>query len=580
MHFGHSHSHHHHHDHDHASHKNDLNFSWRQIIPSRRISSRVAFSALVTLLPPLFLRTHKLFSTRIAKTDVAAFIATSMALAFSQNMKKQVQVLITSAKRLRDGVVKHTSSMGDENVMKPHLYKRQLSESKQADKVTYLGVIVNLLLSIGKGVIGITCNSAALVADAGHSLSDLFSDFITLVAVRIGRLPPDDDHPYGHGKFESIGSLFLALTLLATGVSMGAVCNRRLIELLSVQFNPVSNAASMAQLIPEIPTYPCLIMAFLSISSKEWLYRITKEVGEKIHSQVVIANAWHHRSDAYSSVLALLSIGLAMTFPSLIAIDSAAGLLVSGMIGMTGFEILVESIKELTDTSNEALVQRIRTLIEKEEVKNLGEQKNISTGDVINIERVRSRQVGSLALVDVEVATADGLSSSATRAIEDRIKWRIMEEEGKGGRNEGEGGGTVFDAEVHAISSGTKNCPLLLSKAIHNHHDHDHSHAEDGSEKILSASMVEEDTRSLLKSHPKVYSVEGVTVHYHDTLLIDVDAQIRVEDPESTTVQNAHLLAEELRKKLEQNDNIHKAKIFLDLNTKTSELNPFAVMSP
>ena len=94
-------------------------------------------------------------------------------------------------------------------------------------------------------------------------------------------------------------------------------------------------------------------------------------VGERLNSQVVIANAWHHRTDAYSSVLALISIGMAMAFPSLIAADSAAGLLVAGMICMTGFEILGESIKQLTDTNNEELVKRIHKLIEKEEVRDI-----------------------------------------------------------------------------------------------------------------------------------------------------------------------------------------------------------------
>lgn len=234
-----------------------------------------------------------------------------------------------------------------------HSHHAPLPQSKQADRVTYTGAAVNLFLSVGKGAVGVSCNSAALVADAGHSLSDLFSDFITLVAVRMGR------HPNGHGKFESIGSLCLALILLTTGLSMGTIFNRRLIEMLSIQFNSQSTA-NMAQLMPEIPTYPCLIMALVSILSKEWLYRITRKVGEKINSQVVIANAWHHRSDAYSSIVALFSVGIAMTFPSLIIVDSAAGLIAAGMIGMTGFEILVESIKELGFSGNKKWVERIR----------------------------------------------------------------------------------------------------------------------------------------------------------------------------------------------------------------------------
>ena len=94
---------------------------------------------------------------------------------------------------------------------------KEQKEHTAADRVTVLGVVVNLLLSSGKFFVGLTCHSSALLADAGHSLSDLFSDFVTLYSVQLARLPPDDDHPYGHGKFEAIGSLFLALTLIGTG---------------------------------------------------------------------------------------------------------------------------------------------------------------------------------------------------------------------------------------------------------------------------------------------------------------------------------------------------------------------------
>lgn len=150
-----------------------------------------------------------------------------------------------------------------------------------------------------------------------------------------------------------------------------------------------------------------------------------------------------------------------MTSSSLIAADSAMGLVVAGMISITGFEIMNESIKQLTDTNNEELVSRMHTLIEKEEI---GNPKMI--GDVIDINQVHARQVGSAALVDVKITTAEGLSTSATRAIEDQIKWRILEEEGRGS---GESVGIVLDAEVHATTHGTKSCPLLFASIVMNH---------------------------------------------------------------------------------------------------------------
>jgi cation diffusion facilitator family transporter len=395
-----------------------------------------------------------------------------------------------------------------------------------ADKVTFLGVIINLLLSGGKVVAGVLCHSSALVADAGHSLSDLFSDFVTLWAVQVARLPPDDDHPYGHGKFESIGSLFLSLTLLGTGLSVGLSSYMKFIQVIAMQrANGIGAAASLI----ELPTWPALIVAFMSIVSKEWLYRITRRVGEELNSQVVIANAWHHRSDAYSSVLALISIGLAMASPSFLSADPLAGMLVAGMIAMTGAEIMGESMKQLTDAvTDEELVQSVE---------------NISRDDpdVKEVKRVRARQVGSKALVDVEVETPPDLSASAMRAIEERLRVRILADVDG-----------VLDAGVRATGEDVVFCPLLTAVEDTNL---DHQ---------ISATSVEETARATLEAHPDVVSVEGVTVHYQDTVLVRVDANICVVA--TKTVSEANTLAATLRQILEEGDNIDQANIYLDLN--------------
>lgn len=261
----------------------------------------------------------------------------------------------------------------------------------------------------------------------------------------------------GHGKFEAIGSLFLACMLFGTGLSVGAMSNAKLLQIISSQGNPA--AASMVKM----PTFPALIMAGLSIVSKEWLYRITARVGQKLNSQVVIANAWHHRSDAYSSILSLASIGLAMSVPGMVAADSAAGLLVAGMICMTGAEIMGEAVKQLTDTSDEALVERVKLLA-------MGQK------DVLDIKRIRARWMGSSALVDVAVTTPDDLSSSAVRAVEENVKAKIMEKESM-----------ILDADVHATTTAVV-CPLL--------------NASESDRK--SAHELEDDARTLLMSHSEV----------------------------------------------------------------------------
>jgi cation diffusion facilitator family transporter len=338
--------------------------------------------------------------------------------------------------------------------------------------------------------------------------------------VQIGRLPPDDDHPYGHGKFEAIGSLFLALTLLGTGLSVGAVSNKKLIEIISIQRS--AGIHGLTALALQIPTFPALFMAAVSILSKEWLYRITRNVGEELNSQVVIANAWHHRSDAYSSVLALISIGMAMYIPGFLAADAAAGILVAGMICMTGAEILGESIKQLTDTSNPGLVEKVTAIATQQQ-------------DVSSVNRVRARQVGSSSIIDVSVSMPEDLASSAARAIEEELKAKILQQDG------------VVDVLVRATSPGVV-CPLLEATNVR-----------------PTASEVERLVREeILLKHPQVTSVEGVTVHYQDTLLVNVDVDIRVDG--QVTMVRAKNMANDIRNSLESADQIHKANIFLDLN--------------
>jgi len=537
MHMGHNHSHHRHHSHDAPAKKRPVPKGWRGklLLLSGRPTVRVLFAAVITLLPPLLkrLRSPDAFSPRsvVGRTDLGAFLLMSGILAIFDSIRDEAKALISKGKSWRVSMSKHSMPLSMDYFFR---------NDNAADRVTFLGVIVNLLLSGGKFVVGVGCHSSALIADAGHSLSDLFSDFVTLWAVQVARLPPDDDHPYGHGKFESVGSLFLSLTLLGTGLSVGVSSYMKFLRVINMQRS--AGIAAAAALV-DIPTWPALVMAGMSIASKEWLYRITRRVGEKVNSQVVIANAWHHRSDAYSSVLALISIGLAMAVPGFLAADPAAGMLVAGMIAMTGAEIMGESVKQLTDAvTDEGLVRDVEAIASDD-------------ADIRSVGRVRARQVGSSALVDVEVEVAPDLSASCMRAIEERLRVRIA--------SEVEG---VLDVEVRATGEDVVFCPLLT--AIH---DEDHSDAEHHHR--LSATEVEEEARGLLDAHPEVRSVEGVTVHYQDTVKVRVDANICV-DPKAT-VSQANKLAATLRENLEGSEDIDQANIFLDLNADTAEAENF-----
>ena len=136
------------------------------------------------------------------------------------------------------------------------------------------------------------------------------------------------------------------------------MANKELLKIWSASRSATEGVAAIT-----VPRPPALLMAGISIISKEWLYRITKRVGDKLNSQVVIANAWHHRSDAYSSVLALLSIGLAIAVPGMVAADALAGILVAGMIGMTGIDILSESVQQLSDTTSAEWIQKVEKIV-------------------------------------------------------------------------------------------------------------------------------------------------------------------------------------------------------------------------
>ena len=229
---------------------------------------------------------------------------------------------VKGVQKLKDGVVKHSSfqSSSSSSSSKPSRTVTTAMmagmNTDEADRVTWMGVIINLLLSIAKLVVGVGQNSSVLIADAGHSLSDLISDFITLWSVNVARLPPDDDHRTAITNLKPSVSLFLSLTLIMTGISVGLHSQKQLLSILKsggeVRWTDGARSGYLLQRRTTAPRTLALVVAGISILSKEWLFRVTKIVGEKPNSPVVIANAWHHRSDAYSTILALLSIAWAM----------------------------------------------------------------------------------------------------------------------------------------------------------------------------------------------------------------------------------------------------------------------------
>ena len=209
-----------------------------------------------------------------------------------------------------------------------------IKESHTGQRVTWVGAGVNALLIVCKFVAGILGHSQALVVDAVHSVSDLITDILVLLGLQIASKPPDDNHPFGHARFETLASAFMGLALIGTALYLG-----------------IESAFNIYRHTEYHPTSLALIGAGLSIGLKEALYHYTVHTGRRIKSQLIIANAWHHRSDALSSVAVLLGVTGAIINPNWHILDAFAALLVSFFIIKVGLEILGRSLREFTDTA-------------------------------------------------------------------------------------------------------------------------------------------------------------------------------------------------------------------------------------
>ncbi|MDE7165705.1 MAG: cation diffusion facilitator family transporter [Bacteroidaceae bacterium] len=214
-----------------------------------------------------------------------------------------------------------------------------MTRQQRIYRVTLMGSVVNIVLLTGKFIAGILGNSAAMIADAVHSLSDFLTDIVVLVFVRLSNKPADCDHDYGHGKYETIATSVIGIALAVVGVMLGWNGTEKIISFF----------AGGPQQAPEVIA---LVAALVSIASKEWVYRITRRVADETNSQALEANAWHHRSDALSSVGTALGIGGAILLGGQWAVlDAVAAVIVSVMIIQTAARLLRQASGELLEES-------------------------------------------------------------------------------------------------------------------------------------------------------------------------------------------------------------------------------------
>lgn len=257
---------------------------------------------------------------------------------------------------------------------------------KEIYKVTLVGSAVNAMLIVLKFIAGFVGRSSAMVADAVHSLSDFISDVIVLVFVKIAGKPKDKGHKYGHGKFETLATMIIGLLLIGAGIGLMINGTESVIRSL--------NGDTL-----ERPTMLALIVAIVSILSKEWLYRYTIREGNKLNSQAVIANAWHHRSDAVSSLGTLIGISGAMFLGDKWRIlDPIAAIVVSILIIKSGYDIVKPCISELLEASlPEEKEKEIISLV-------------TSVPGIIYVHNLRTRRIGNGIAVDLHAKMDGNLS--------------------------------------------------------------------------------------------------------------------------------------------------------------------------
>jgi cation diffusion facilitator family transporter len=292
------------------------------------------------------------------------------------------------------------------------MYNYEINDGKrsyEAKKVTWIGFIVNTILTIIKIMAGIFGKSNAMLADGIHSLTDFFTDIVVLVGFRLTDKPADEKHNFGHGKYETFATLIIGLTLLFAGYS---IMKNGLISTYEVLIKGETISS---------PGMIAIIAAILSIVFKEALYRYTKNIGERIKSPAVIANGWHHRSDAFSSIGTLIGISFAYFLGDKWTIfDPIAAIVVSVFIIKVSFEIMLPSVNELLEVSlNKDEIEYIFNLLNKR-------------SEIKDFHRLRTRRVGSNVVIESHLLFDETSSLHNAHEVSESIEKQLKHYFGKG----------------------------------------------------------------------------------------------------------------------------------------------------
>ncbi len=250
------------------------------------------------------------------------------------------------------------------------------NREKIALRISALSIVVNVGLSIFKFIAGFFGHSAALISDSIHSASDVFSTLIVIIGVKISGKAADESHQYGHERFESLAAILLSILLALTGLGIG--------------YEGFKNIVSKEYLIAKVPTLITVIAAITSIIVKEAMYWYTRSGSKKINSDILMADAWHHRSDALSSIGSL--IGVVGARSGYMILDPIASIVICLFILKVALSIFREGTDKMVDSALSV------------EVTNSIKQEILSTEGVVDIDSIKSRKFGDKAYVDVEIS--------------------------------------------------------------------------------------------------------------------------------------------------------------------------------
>jgi cation diffusion facilitator family transporter len=271
-------------------------------------------------------------------------------------------------------------------------------DSREVRRVTWIGLVANIILSGLKLVVGILGSSQAVVADGIHSISDMTTDIAVLVGVKFWSPPADDCHPYGHRRIEAMVTLGIGIALALVG--------------LGIAYRGIATVRDehIAQ-----PGVVALIGALVSIVGKEILYRWTASAGKRIRSSALVANAWHHRSDALSSLPAALAVTLAIINPAMSFVDHVGAVIVAVFILHASWKIIKPALAELSDRGAPA---GIRAQICEAAA---------CTHGVEDVHAVRTRRVGPGVFVDMHITVNGGMTVSQGHDVSEAVKQRVQE---------------------------------------------------------------------------------------------------------------------------------------------------------